>query len=84
MEEIERRERMLRIPEIMERHRYHEKGFNKVSGWGRKRKDRIASGCRCVAVKLGMVKVERVPGRSPTAFIRVANSENVNMWGLSA
>lgn len=30
MDEIERRERMLRVPEIMERHRYHEKGYNRV------------------------------------------------------
>ena len=30
MDEIERREKMLRIPEILERHRYHEKGYNKV------------------------------------------------------
>ncbi|CAM9424110.1 unnamed protein product [Ectocarpus sp. 6 AP-2014] len=30
MDEIERRERMLRVPEIMERHRYHEKGYNRT------------------------------------------------------
>eukprot|EP00752_Nemacystus_decipiens_P005405 g4900.t1 len=30
MGEIERRERMLRIPEILKRHRYHEKGYNKT------------------------------------------------------
>ncbi|CAM9632924.1 unnamed protein product [Scytosiphon promiscuus] len=30
MEEIERRERMVRVPQMLERHRYHEKGFNKT------------------------------------------------------
>ena len=34
MDEIERRERMLRIPEILEKHRYHEKGYDKVGGLG--------------------------------------------------
>lgn len=32
MDAIERRERYLRIPEKRERHRYHEKGYNKVGG----------------------------------------------------
>lgn len=30
MDEIERRERMMRVPEIIERHRYHEKGYDRV------------------------------------------------------
>eukprot|EP00903_Cladosiphon_okamuranus_P018400 g16924.t1 len=30
VEEIERRERMMRVPEMMERHSYHEKGYNKT------------------------------------------------------
>ncbi|CAN0370178.1 unnamed protein product [Ectocarpus fasciculatus] len=30
MDEIERRERMLRIPEINERNRYHEKGYDRT------------------------------------------------------
>ncbi len=34
MEEIEQRERMLKIPEILERHSRHEKGFEKVGAWG--------------------------------------------------
>lgn len=91
IEEVERRERMLRVPELVERHRYHEKGYNKVSerasGWWGKRGDVIGSiaytcmyGVRwCVGreTRNGMGGVERVSARkmTPRIYVSVATPE---------
>lgn len=49
MEEVERREKLGRLTEMMERHTFHEKGFEKVRAEGKGGRGR-GVGCHGIAV----------------------------------